>query len=71
MEREPAEQRACPPALGHRQRDSVRLEREGAEQAHAEHGDKAIRGQSRAFAFVWRSLWRSGVSVASQTTSRR
>ena len=30
MEGEPAEQGACPPALGHRQRDPVGLEREGA-----------------------------------------
>jgi hypothetical protein len=37
---EPAEQRACPPALGHRQRNPIRLEREGAEEAHAEHGDR-------------------------------
>jgi hypothetical protein len=40
VQSEPAEQRACPPALGHWQGDTVRLERERAEQADAEHGNR-------------------------------
>ena len=66
MEREPAEQRACLTALGHRQRDSVGLEREGAEEAHAQHATKATR--------VLRSCGDAvavGVSASRSTRRRR
>jgi hypothetical protein len=40
MKRQPAQQRARPPTLGHRQCNSSRLEREGAEKAHAKHRNR-------------------------------
>jgi hypothetical protein len=66
MQSEPAKQRACPPALGHREGDAVRFERERAEQAHAEHGNRLSPAQSRRAALILRArrLRSCGVRVA-------
>ena len=59
MQGQPAEQRARPPTLGHGQCDAVRLERQGAEEAHSEHDERLSAvdraAPAQAFAFVWRS----------------